>query len=81
MLDADTGLEIAWVLKRLSRDRGMALLVISHQLEIISRLCGAVCVLHDGRIVERISIPDAWDAARNPYACELTRAMKFFICS
>ena len=78
MLDLDTGLEIAGVLKRLSHEQGVVLMVISHQLEIISRLCDTVCVMREGRIVERNSVLNVLHEARDPYARELTQAMRFF---
>ena len=44
--------EILDLLDRLTSDTGLALLLVSHDLSVIARLCSRVLVMHDGRIVE-----------------------------
>ena len=45
--------QILSLLKSFSTDHGVAILLISHDLRVVRRLCERVAVMHQGRIVER----------------------------
>ncbi len=62
-LDVTIQAEILKLLAKLNRERGMAILFISHDLRIIRRLCSRVVVMCGGRIVES---GDAEQVFRNP---------------
>ncbi|MFJ1458003.1 ABC transporter ATP-binding protein [Nocardia sp. N2S4-5] len=51
-LDRDTADAIMTLLDSLRRDRNLALLVITHDMHVVSRYCTGMCVLESGRIVE-----------------------------
>ena len=50
-LDPDSQAEVLALFARLSRERGMAMLYVSHDLPSVTRLCHTVGILHAGRLV------------------------------
>jgi peptide/nickel transport system ATP-binding protein len=70
-LDAMAQEDVLALLGRLRRDRGMALLVISHDLRIVDRLAERAVVMHAGETVEIGSRDELLLAPSHPY----TRAM------
>jgi peptide/nickel transport system ATP-binding protein len=52
-LDAGSQAEVLRLLAALSRDRGMGLMLISHDFAVISRMTDRVAVMQGGRIVEQ----------------------------
>lgn len=52
MLDVSTRASIAATLIRLRDDRGLAVLLITHDLAEASKVCDRICVLNDGQIIE-----------------------------
>lgn len=52
MLDVSTRAAIAATLTRLRDERGLAVLLITHDLAEASKVCDRICVLHEGRIIE-----------------------------
>ena len=65
-LDATVQAEVLRILDRLVRQRGLGLVFISHDLQLVSRFCDRVIVMYRGRIVEEIAAADL-DRARHPY--------------
>lgn len=52
-LDVTIQAEILKLLKKLNREKGMAILFISHDLRVIRQLCDRTLVMHHGHIVEQ----------------------------
>nr|WP_242588403.1 ATP-binding cassette domain-containing protein [Corallococcus macrosporus] len=52
-LDPETTRSVLALLKDLQQQLGLALLLITHQLEVVKALCGSVAVLEGGRLVEQ----------------------------
>ena len=73
-LDARIASQILDLLDRLRRDRGLALLLISHDLAVIGGRCDRVLVMYAGRAVESAPASDVFDAARHPYTTALIAA-------
>jgi peptide/nickel transport system ATP-binding protein len=65
-LDATVQAEILRLLEDLVSRRGMALLLISHDLPLVSHFCDNVAVMYAGRIVEQLRAADL-ARAEHPY--------------
>jgi len=52
-LDVMTQAQILALIRRLADDRGLAMLIISHDLSVLGELCDRTAVMYAGRIVER----------------------------
>ncbi len=66
-LDVTTQVEILRLLDRIRRETGVALLMISHDLTVVRRLCDTVVVMRAGRIEEAGAIADVLDHPRAEY--------------
>jgi len=70
-LDPETTEEILTLLDGLNRDLGLTIVLITHQMEVVRRVCDRVAVLKDGRIVEQGATADVFLHPQHP----VTRAM------
>lgn len=66
-LDVTIQAQILDLLKRIQQERGISLLLISHDLGVIASLCDRVIVMHDGNIVERGSVEQIFYYPQHPY--------------
>ena len=73
-LDARIASQILDLLDRLRHERGLALLLISHDLAVIAGRCDRVLVMYAGRVVESAPATRVFDAARHPYTVALIAA-------
>lgn len=65
-LDVSVQADILRLLENLVATRGMSLLLISHDLPLVSRFCDRVLVMYSGRVVEELKASDLTQA-RHPY--------------
>ena len=73
-LDVTTQSEVMAILDEERRDRGMALLFISHDLDLAASICDRTAVMYAGQIVEIAASSDLEDAPRHPYTAALHAA-------
>ncbi|KAA9008823.1 ABC transporter ATP-binding protein [Histidinibacterium aquaticum] len=66
-LDVTIQGQILALVQRLCRDRGTALIWISHDLAVVAGLADRIAVMYAGRIVEEGPIDDILDAPAHPY--------------
>lgn len=66
--------EVLSLVERLVRERGMALLFISHDLAVVQRMCDSVLVLYRGRAVERGATSTVLAHPQQPYTQHLVAA-------
>jgi len=66
-LDVTVQLKILELLKDLQARLGMALLLISHDLNLVRRIAHRVCVMQRGRIVEHADCEKLFRAPQHPY--------------
>jgi D-methionine transport system ATP-binding protein len=57
-LDPRTTLDLLGVLADANRRFGVTILLVSHEMEVIRRLCHRVSVMEGGQIVEQLDIAD-----------------------
>jgi len=66
-LDVTIQAQVLALIRRLAREMGAAVLLVSHDLGIISQMCDRVMVMYAGRIVEEASIATVFRAPAHPY--------------
>lgn len=70
-LDLHHQLEIARILRRLNRERGLTVVLVSHDVNLVSQYCDTILLLHQGGIVKEGS-PDSVileEVLRTVYGC------------
>ena len=70
-LDAAVQAQILLLLRRIVRETGTSLLLVSHDLGVIASMCGSVYVMHSGEIVESGCAEDIFYAPREEYTRKL----------
>jgi peptide/nickel transport system ATP-binding protein len=73
-LDVTIQAQILELLARLNRDNGTAVILITHNLGIVARLCRRVAVMYAGRIVEEGATEQIFTAPSHPYTRDLLGA-------
>jgi microcin C transport system ATP-binding protein len=74
-LDVTIQAQILKLLTRLRTERRMAMLLITHDLEIVRRYADQVCVMKDGAVVEAGRVAEVFTAPLHPYTCMLLGAV------
>jgi peptide/nickel transport system ATP-binding protein len=75
-LDVTVQAQILRLLDRERRQRGMALLLISHDLGVIAQVCDEVAVMYAGRIVEQGPTARVLSSPSHPYTAGLLRSVQ-----
>ncbi|MDX0952829.1 dipeptide ABC transporter ATP-binding protein [Sinorhizobium medicae] len=73
-LDVTTQAEILDLIKRLQDARGMAMLLITHDMGIVAEVADDVAVMRFGKIVEQGPVDDIFHASQHPYTRQLLDA-------
>ena len=66
-LDVTIQAQVLALIRRLAHEMGAAVLLVSHDLGIISQMCDRVLVMYAGRVVEEASIATVFRAPAHPY--------------
>jgi oligopeptide/dipeptide ABC transporter ATP-binding protein len=74
-LDVTTQRQILDQLWELSRSSGTAILLITHDLGVVARVCDRVLVMYCGRIVEEAPVRALFDRTAHPYTAGLMSAV------
>jgi peptide/nickel transport system ATP-binding protein len=72
-LDVTIQAEVLDLLRRLRRERGLAVLFVSHDLAVITQLCDRIAVFYAGEIVESGPAGEITQRPRHPYTQALLR--------
>ncbi len=73
-LDVSVQMQVLDIMDKLVRERGMGLIFISHDLNLVSAFCDRVLIMYGGRIVETCAA-DRLHEARHPYTRGLLNAL------
>lgn len=73
-LDASVQAEILRLIDELVTTNGMSLILISHDLPLVSRFCDRVVIMYAGRVMEELAASDLMNA-RHPYTRSLLNCL------
>jgi oligopeptide transport system ATP-binding protein len=73
-LDVTVQAQILDLLNGLVRELNAAVVIVTHDLGVIARMCDRVIVLYGGRIMEEAAIDDLFEAPLHPYSRGLLAA-------
>ncbi|MFK7765022.1 MAG: ABC transporter ATP-binding protein [Roseobacter sp.] len=73
-LDVSVQLQVLDIVDKLVRDRGMGLMFISHDLNLVAKFCDRIMIMYAGRIVETCKA-DALRNASHPYTLGLLNSV------
>ena len=74
-LDVTVQSQMLELLLQLQRDRGMALMLITHDLSVIAQTAQRVVVMYAGQVFETGRVPAIFNAPRHPYTQALLAAL------
>ena len=74
-LDVTIQAQILDLLKDLQREQGMGLLLITHDLAVVSGMAHRVALMYAGQIIEVAPADEFFAAPKHPYARLLLRAL------
>ncbi len=74
-LDVVVQAQILAELAKLQRERGLAMIVVSHDVEVIAQLCDRVAVMYAGRIVETGETARVLANPQHPYTAALLASL------
>ncbi|WP_332712666.1 ABC transporter ATP-binding protein [Pelagibacterium mangrovi] len=74
-LDVTIQAQILDLLAKLQRERGMAMLFITHNLGVVAEIADRVAVMYAGRIVETGPVSEVFSHPRHPYTKGLLRSL------
>lgn len=70
-LDATVQLQVLQTLRKLHKERRMALVIITHDLGLVAELCDRVYVMRGGCVVETADVISLFEAPQHPYTARL----------
>ncbi len=73
-LDVTVQAQILELLRTLQRDRGMALILVSHNMDVVAETARRVAVMYAGQIVEERDAAGLFGAPQHPYTAALLAA-------
>jgi len=73
-LDVTIQAQVLDLIAELSRETGTSVILVTHDLGVVARLCDRVIVLYGGRVMEEGPAEAVFDAPRHPYAQGLLAA-------
>jgi len=74
-LDVTTEREMLRFLKRLCEERGLSIVLIAHNLSLVSEYCSGLSILHAGQVVEEGDLGAIFEAPLHPYTQGLIAAV------
>lgn len=66
-LDVTVQAEVLELLRELTQERGLAMIIVTHNLGVVADICDSVSVMKDGEVVERNDVDTLFSAPREEY--------------
>lgn len=63
------------LLRQIQAERGMAILLITHDLGVVAELADEVVVMYAGKVIERAAVQELFDHPRHPYTIGLFNSL------
>jgi oligopeptide/dipeptide ABC transporter ATP-binding protein len=74
-LDVTVQAQVIALLQKLRSDLGLAILFITHNLDLVAEFCDRVAVMYAGSIMEEAPVEDLFTRPRHPYTSALMRCI------
>jgi dipeptide transport system ATP-binding protein len=74
-LDVTVQAQMLDLLLQLQRERGMALMLITHDLAVVAQTAKRVVVMYAGQVLETGTVPEIFNTPRHPYTQALLAAL------
>ena len=74
-LDVTIQAQILDLLKQLKRDRGMSVVLISHDMGVMANMCDRIAVMYGGVLVEEGTVDEIFYQPKHPYTKDLLRSI------
>lgn len=78
MLDVSVQAQVAGIIREKQRETGMACLFISHDLDLLRKICGRIGIMKEGCLLEMEETETLYAHPRNPYTKALIEAFEDF---
>jgi ABC-type dipeptide/oligopeptide/nickel transport system ATPase component/ABC-type dipeptide/oligopeptide/nickel transport system permease subunit len=75
-LDVTVQAEVLELLRELTQERGLAMLLVTHNLGVVADLCDTVSVMKDGLIVEHGVVDQIFESPQQDYTRELLQSSR-----
>jgi len=74
-LDVTIQAQVLDILRKVTRERGTSMVLITHDLGVVAETAHRVLVMYGGRVVEEGSVEDIFHAPRHPYTLGLLMSL------
>lgn len=75
-LDVTVQAEVLDLLRELSKERGLAMILVTHNLGVVADLCDSVTVMKGGEFVEHATVEDLFETPKDPYTRQLLQSSR-----
>ncbi|MCT2536068.1 ABC transporter ATP-binding protein [Aquibacillus koreensis] len=74
-LDVTIQKQILQLMKKLNKDFGTAILMVTHDLGVVAEVCDRIVVMYSGKIVEEGSVKTIFNSPKHPYTKGLLKSV------
>jgi oligopeptide/dipeptide ABC transporter ATP-binding protein len=74
-LDVTVQMQILRLLKEVQREMNLGMILVTHDLAVVARVCDTVAVMYAGRIVEKAPLVEMFERPSHPYTQALMKAV------
>lgn len=75
-LDVTVQAEVLELLRELSKERGLAMIIVTHNLGVVADICDTVSVMKDGRLVESNDVDSLFASPQHEYTRDLLESSR-----